>query len=83
MPKIDWRNAKSDPPQKDGKYLVCRCCFDDHKFIDVSYYSTDLYRVNDYEFHDKKGVPGWYQLDSEYGDYVEDDVIYWFDPELP
>lgn len=82
-PLAMWRDAASDPPTKGGAYLVCIRAFSSNYYIDVARYTSDLYRVNDYEFCDKKGCPGWYKLDSEYGDY-ECDVDFWMEaPEFP
>ena len=45
--------------------------------VDIMYYAQDLYRVDKYDFCDKKDKAGWYDYDSEWGYHSRDDVIAW------
>lgn len=46
-------------------------------YVGIMYYAPDLYRVDKYDFCNKKGKAGWYDYDSECGYYSRDDVIAW------
>lgn len=71
-----WTLASEKLPEKGGRYLVTR----DGIVADTVYilsYSKNLYNVDKFEFDDKKGVPGWYDYDDEWGYISFDDVIAW------
>lgn len=68
------------PPTRNDRYFVTRKCLG-KTIVDIVSYSTDLYKVNKYEFYDKKNKGGWWSSDSEYGSYEVNDVIGW--QELP
>ena len=65
----------SEPPKKDGKYLV----FQKHPYgtvIRVLWFAKDARKVNKYDFvNDWKNV--WYAYSSEWGYYTIDDATYW------
>lgn len=46
-------------------------------YVGIMCYASDLYRVDEYDFCDKKGKAGWHDYDSEWGYYSRDDVIAW------
>lgn len=46
-------------------------------YVGIMYYASDLYRVDEYDFCDEKGMAGWYDYDRELGHYSRDDVIAW------
>ena len=75
----DWHPI-SEHPEKPGKYLVT-IKYSTHKSLEISNFSKDLYTVDEYDFYDKKGQPGWYGYDSEWGFYEQHDIIGW--GELP
>jgi len=67
----------SKPPKKDGKYLVTIHYINiTRDTIETVNYSKNLYKVNEYDFYDRKRA-GWYNYDSEYGYYEVDSVIAW------
>lgn len=80
-----WRNAKTDPPEKDGKYL---CCVEIlagrmRPYCRVLDYTLSLASVDEYDFSDENR-PGWYGYDGEWGYYEVDGVTHWMPlPELP
>ena len=44
----------------------------------------DMFRIDMFDFADKKGVSGWYRYDSEFGYFEVEDVIAWQPkPKLP
>ena len=75
----DWHPV-SETPKKNGRYLVT-LKYSTHKILQIALYSNDLYKVDQYDFFDKKNQPGWYNYDSEYGYYEQNDIIGW--TELP
>lgn len=83
----EWRNAKTDPPTEDARYL---CVFDydygigHHYSVHICCYTQNLEGVDELIFAGEKR-PGWF----EYGDdgwvhHENLDVICWMPlPELP
>lgn len=63
------------PPKEEGKYLVTMN-YTTHDTIETAEYSKNLYKVNVYDFYNKKRA-GWYKYDSEYGYYEVDSVTAW------
>lgn len=73
-PEDEWIPV-SKPPKVGGKYLVT-LHYNTHDTVETAYYSKNLYKVDEYDFYDKRR-PGWYNYDSEYGHYEQTDVIAW------
>jgi hypothetical protein len=46
-------------------------------YVGIMCYASDLYRVDEYDFCDEKGMAGWFDYDRELGHYSRDDVIAW------
>lgn len=76
-----WIPVKERLPEKDGKYLVTHVVSFQTRMIDVYSYANDLYKIDKYDFWDRKGKSGWYDIDREYGGILLDDVVAWM--ELP
>lgn len=64
----------SEPPKKDGKYLVT-LRFITHDEVATAKYSNNLHKVDALDFPENKA--GWYNYDSEYGYYEQDSIIAW------
>lgn len=63
----------TNPPTEEGEYLVvCKYM----RFVEMAKYSKNLYKVDKYDFPNKKRA-GWYKYDSECGFYEIRDVIAW------
>ena len=62
---------------EDGTYLVTVEGMDGEPRIDVKSFAKDLYKVDEFDFYNKKGKYGWYNYDSEYGYWENDKVIAW------
>lgn len=84
----EWHNAKTDPPKKNGLYIVCSKLQyykdkEEHitSIVRVISYATDLYKVDKFDFADKKDKSGWYSYDAEWGYFERNDILYWM--ELP
>ena len=75
----EWRPI-SEPPKVDGAYL-CQELILDMKSMSVLNYSTDLYKIDDYDFYDCKGIGGFYSYGGDYGYHVENNIQAWM--ELP
>ena len=72
--KNGWISVNEKMPEKEGdcEYLVTT-----RNGLDILSFAKDLYKVDEYDFCDKKGVSGWFDYDSEYG-YIEiDGVVAW------
>ena len=74
-----WIRVKDRLPNRSGQYL----CASGSQYIKTAWFSKNLYKVDKYDFADKKGKSGFYNYDSEWG-YYETDVAYWMPlPKLP
>lgn len=78
----------AQPPQP-GRYLVLKSTYLAKGVCDyyhsMATYTDNLNKANKWEFPGKEYKrPGWYNYDSEYGDYEVMDVKYWMPlPEPP
>ena len=74
----EWKTGN---PKENGKYIVT----DGSGFVRILSYAKDLYKINEYDFYDKKGKSGWYFYDSEYGfvEWGNNDVIAYMKPPKP
>ena len=66
----------SDKMPKNGTYL-CTVCGWGGEYLQILGYSKNLYKVDEFDFWDKKGKAGFYELDSEYGFHEVHDVVAW------
>ena len=77
-----WTFCDDKLPDKPGKYLTYRYN-NPYGFYNVTGFADDLYKIDEYDFCDRKGKSGWYLYDSEYG-YFELEVDAWMKlPEPP
>lgn len=73
-----WTPCSERLPEENGDYLVTiKLNIYVSNICSVIGYANDLYEVDEYDFHDKKGVSGWFFYDSEYGFGEETNVIAW------
>ena len=71
-----WRDAKTNPPKKNGRYLVTKMVFDAPR-VKFAYFSTNLKDLSEFMYRgDQYNRPGWYDGDSE-GDWEETNIIGW------
>lgn len=79
MSKDDWIPVNGTPPKDGQKCLLTVEYFGskEERCVEIGTYSKDLYKIDEYGFYDKKGKAGWYDYDSEYGDYEILDVKAW------
>lgn len=85
---MDWISVNERLPENDGQYLaVYQSPFGNISYITIENYSSDLYKVDDFDFYEYRGKKhyGWYGYDSEYGNYeVTNNITHWMPlPELP
>ena len=63
-----WIKTSKKLPEKNGKYLCAiRFSCDEGYNLDILRFADDLYSIDEFEFHDRKGVHGFYDYDSECG----------------
>ena len=78
VPAPQWIPCSERLPEENGDYLVTiKLNIYVSNICSVIGYANDLYKVDEYDFHDKKGVSGWFFYDSEYGFGEETNVIAW------
>lgn len=78
----EWISVKDRLPDEDGKYLCVKDALGT-PCVNVCWFSKDLFKVDKYDFFDKKGIRGFYNYSSEWG-YYGTDVTHWMPlPELP
>ena len=73
----------SEPPKKDGRYLVAKKIFNKIVWQEVLSFAKDGRKVDKYDFHRGwKNV--WYRYDSEWGHLTIDNVTHWMPlPDAP
>ncbi len=82
--KKDGLPKKKGLPEKDGTYLCAiKNSFSGKFYYDVLSFAKNLYKVDKFDFWDKKGVASFYNHDSEYGYYDVDYVYAWKEIEDP
>ena len=72
---MNWISCKDALPTEEGQYLLAN----KHSggvYYHVASWSNNLYKVDKYDFYDKKKKSGFYKLDSEYG-YIETSCSAW------
>lgn len=75
--KQRWHYLPNEKPTEEKEYLCCK----EDRFIGkpmffILSWSNDLYKVDDFDFREKKGVSGFYIYDSEYG-FIEWSCDFW------
>ena len=79
---ITWHTMEDTPTNAEAQYLVIRQIFN-HKMYDVVKYSSNPYQLSKYDFNEDT-EPGFYSYDGEWGYYMVDDVLLWYElPEIP
>ena len=80
---MEWIKAKDKLPDKDGHYLVVKSIMGMFNKIDVCAFALNLHEVDEFDFPDENR-PGWYEYDSETGNFEWTGVTHWAElPELP
>lgn len=75
-PKVgEWIPVSERLPEENGSYL-CQINFANHEIIDVLFFATNLYKVDKWDFSDKKRA-GFYDCEYDWGCFEVYDVIAW------
>ena len=69
-----WIHVSERLPE-NGTYLVTKRIIE--PTVQIKSFAEDLYKVDEFDFHDKKGQCGWYDYDSEAGYWEDTKVIAW------
>ena len=75
-----WVPVLERLPKTNGEFLVSKkteIAGKTYTYIDLAYFAQDLCAIDDREFHDKKGISGFYKYDTEWGDNYEIHPIAW------
>ena len=79
----EWISVKDRLPEKDNKYLCVIDAIGTH-CITTCWFSKNLFKVDKYDFANRKGIRGFYNYSSEWGYYQNTSVTHWMPlPELP
>ena len=74
--KQQWIPCNERLPEEKGYYLTAYSYMSGHIGYNVSRFAKDLYKVDEYDFAEWKGVSGFFTIDDEYG-YVKVDALAW------
>lgn len=80
MPTIEpqrWIPVDEGRPKDGTDCLVTYSVTYSNGHVEIATFAEDLYEVDEYNFHDKVGVSGWFYFDDEYGYQEYSDVIAW------
>lgn len=81
----EWISVKDRLPEKEGQYLCASYYKTTNSWhTNLYWFTKDLYKFNDLDFSDKKGVSGFWDSDSEWGCCHHENVTHWMPlPEPP
>lgn len=73
-----WISINEKLPEKSGEYLVTRQINNNMRVVvEIISFAKNLYKIDDFDFYDKKEKAGWFNYASGFG-YIEvDGVIAW------
>ena len=74
--RSQWIPCSERLPEEEGYYWTVHSYMSGHIGYNVSRFAKDLYKVDEYDFAEWKGVSGFYTIDEEYG-YIKNEVIAW------
>ena len=76
QPEPRWIPVTERLPEKEGYYWTVHSYMSGHIGYNIAHFAKDLYKVDEYDFAEWKGVPGFFTIDDEYG-YIKVDAIAW------
>ena len=71
-----WIPCSERLPDEEGYYLTAHSYMSGHIGYHVTHFAKDLYKVDEYDFAEWKGVSGFFTIDDEYG-YEKVDALAW------
>lgn len=75
--KQKWIPVSEKLPEEGGNYLTTILLSNNYPHVSIRSFTNNLYEVDDYAFYDRKGISGWFEYDSEYGFFEDENVIAW------
>lgn len=72
-----WIPVDEEKPKDGTDCLVTYSVTYGNGRVEIATFAEDLYEVDEYNFHDKVGVSGWFYFDDEYGYLEYSEVIAW------
>jgi hypothetical protein len=82
---VEWISVKDRLPKTNGKYL-CTSYYKSTNSLHINLYwfTKDFYKLDRFDFSDKKGVGGFWDSDDEWGICHHENVTHWMPlPEPP
>lgn len=76
QPEPQWIPCSERLPEEEGYYLTAHSYMSGHIGYHVTHFAKDLYKVDEYDFAEWKGVSGFFTIDDEYG-YEKVDALAW------
>lgn len=74
QPEQRWIPVDEGKPKDETACLVTYS----NGLVEIATFVEDLYKFDEYDFHDKRGVAGWVYFDNEWGQYFDvGNVIAW------
>ena len=73
----EWIPVSERLPLYSDTYLVTVERMVGTPRVDIKSFAKNLYLVDEFDFHNRKGKSGWYDYDSEYGYWEDTKVIAW------
>lgn len=82
---MDWKYIKDNnfPKEDKQQYLCAIVSTTSQPYYKICRWAKDLYKVDDYDFRDKKGKSGFYSYDGEWGFCEESDIFAWCEIDKP
>ena len=77
QPEQRWIPCSERLPEDGQRCIVTTKGRLSYSYCEIASYSNNLYKVDEFDFYDKKNTSGFYNYDSEYGYYENTDVIAW------
>ena len=72
-----WISVSEKLPKKSGEYLCTLQIGNDMRIVKMISFAKNLYKIDRFDFYEKKGKAGFFDFDNNYGFYEISNVIAW------